>query len=249
MRTAASEAVDFATALLDLVDKKGEARESRKPLADGALVDLGEELRLVLFGLGALVASADGVSRREERALDDVAEYLGVPVPVRNTIREIVEKAASTAEGLTALLGAYGQSRERAAPRLDTESLREQARVRLFELPTFDATEVSELLGSRSRNQRQYAATLRRRGELLALRRSNRYLYPRFQFDRAGRRVHPEVAEVGKLLGAATDPWGVASFWVSPHPRLAGRAPMDLVGTREAGALPELARGMVEAVG
>jgi hypothetical protein len=131
------------------------------------------------------------------------------------------------------------------------KALRIEGEVRraIFEEEALDAAAVSKLLRSRSVNPRQYATALRARGSIIGLPERNRYLYPAFQFDRRRHRVHPEVAEVNGILGAARDPWGVASWWLIPHGYLAGRKPGDLVGTSEAHVLPELARAVVEPVG
>lgn len=43
------------------------------------------------------------------------------------------------------------------------------------------------------------------------------------------------------LLGALVGPWGVASWWVSPNPRLAGAAPQELGGTSSEADLITLA--------
>lgn len=51
---------------------------------------------------------------------------------------------------------------------------------------------------------------------------------PRFQFAGSGR-PHDVVLRVNELLDAAHDPWGAASWWVSPHARLDG-APVRLIG-------------------
>jgi hypothetical protein len=50
---------------------------------------------------------------------------------------------------------------------------------------------------------------------------------PAFQFEADGR-VSNAVAEVNRVLGADSDPWGVASWWLSPHASL-GAIPADAV--------------------
>ncbi|HET7327020.1 MAG TPA: hypothetical protein VFJ14_06995, partial [Nocardioidaceae bacterium] len=92
-------------------------------------------------------------------------------------------------------------------------------------------------------NGREAASRLRLSSRLVGIKQGNRYLYPAFQFDLAQRQVPPAVAEVNKLLDAAGDPWGVASWWISDSPRLGGRAPRDLIGTDEETDLPVLAHG------
>ncbi|HEU5030427.1 MAG TPA: hypothetical protein VFV01_36330, partial [Spirillospora sp.] len=51
---------------------------------------------------------------------------------------------------------------------------------------------------------------------------------PAFQFDAAGRPV-PVVLEINRLLGADTDPWGAADWWLGANAWLAG-VPAALLG-------------------
>jgi hypothetical protein len=131
------------------------------------------------------------------------------------------------------------------------DARRAQAQEAIFRLPMLDAAEVSELLGSRSTNPRQYAARLRREGTLIGLPRGNRYAYPRFQIDERTRHPYPAVKTVGNLLDSANDPWGVVSWWASPNSRLPEpQAPMDLLGTEgDVDRLTALAQGLVADVG
>lgn len=127
--------------------------------------------------------------------------------------------------------------------------IEDEVRQAIFEEKMLDATTVSKLLRSRSMNPRQYANALRTRGEIVGLPERNQYMYPEFQFDGRRHRVYPEVIQVNKLLDAARDPWGVASWWITPHGFLRGRAPRNLIGTSEASTLPNLARALVEPAG
>ena len=77
-------------------------------------------------------------------------------------------------------------------------------------------------------------ATLRRRGVdpdmpglIRLLRPDGRMSLPAFQFTRAG---EPKqlVLRINELLGADTDPWGVADWWLCPNVWLAG-TPADLL--------------------
>ena len=87
------------------------------------------------------------------------------------------------------------------------------------------AAAVSELLGSRSVNARQFANRLRASGELVAVPSRNRYLYPAFQIDAERHAVRDSVAQVNVMLGATDDPWGVASWWLLPSATLGGASP------------------------
>lgn len=110
--------------------------------------------------------------------------------------------------------------------------IRAAARAVLLSVEMLDAPAVGHLLGVGVRNTGEEASRLRRKGELLGLPNTRRtYVFPAFQFDAAGRCLNPVVAQVNAELDALGDPWGVGSWWVSPHTRLGGVAPRTLVGT------------------
>lgn len=104
-----------------------------------------------------------------------------------------------------------------------------QVRARVLESPLLSASAVSELLGSRSANPRQYANRLRAKGDLLAVPHQNQYLYPAFQVDPAKSRIMPGVPEINRVLDASADPWGVAAWWLEPNGRTGGSAPATLI--------------------
>lgn len=106
-------------------------------------------------------------------------------------------------------------------------AIRTEARRIVLDQPMITAEAVARGLGSHSVNPRQYANTKRRRGELLGLPIRNRFLFPAFQFDFERSRIVPVVSEVNRLLGAAEDPWGVASWWFSPNGWLHSDRPAD----------------------
>jgi len=125
-------------------------------------------------------------------------------------------------------------------------TVRGLARARIFNEELLATSAVSVLLGSKSKNPRQYANKLRLRSEIVGVPHQNQYLFPLFQFDAASQAVWPAAREVNVLLDAAHDPWGVASWWVTPHGALGGRAPKDLLGNEaEQAVLVELARDIV----
>jgi hypothetical protein len=78
-----------------------------------------------------------------------------------------------------------------------------------------DSTTVSRVLG-RSATSRNTASRLAASGTVIALPASGHKLYPAFQFDSGRQQVRPIVAEINRALGAEDDPWGVASWWLSP---------------------------------
>jgi hypothetical protein len=220
-----------------------------------SLADLSDELRVLIYGLGVAVAAVDGVTRGETRALREVADVLNVPAGTTRRLQKTLLRAPSTGARIVALVDAYRRASERSSSRPQTpdpaDPVRGMAEERALGLPVLDAEQASQFLGSRSQNQRQYAAALRRRGELLGLPRGNRFVYPKFQFDPKRQQVHPVIGVVGQILQAGSDPWAAVSWWTSPHPRLSGgRAPMELLGQPDADTdLPSLARAMVETVG
>jgi hypothetical protein len=224
-------------------------------VAVASLADLSDDLRVLIYGLGVAVAAVDGVTRGETRALREVADVLNVPADTTRIIQKTLLQAPSTGARIVALIDAYRQASGRSPSRAEApdpiEQVRDRAEERAFGLPVLDAEQVSQFLGSRSQNQRQYAAALRRRGELLGLPRGNRFVYPKFQFDPKTQQVHRVIGVVGEILHAGSDPWGAVSWWTSPNPRLPGRrAPMDLLGGADADTdLPSLARAVVDTVG
>lgn len=81
------------------------------------------------------------------------------------------------------------------------------------------STEVAQLLGSASGQTavRSLANDMRARGELLHLRRLNRYLYPGFQFQTSLGRVKPGVKELLQLAEANSwEPEDVVLWLCSP---------------------------------
>jgi hypothetical protein len=104
-----------------------------------------------------------------------------------------------------------------------------------------DASAVAEVLGYKGANVRDLASDLRRRGQIVGVRDANRYLYLAFQFDPKRAVVRPIVSAINQHLDSREDPWAVASWWVSPNPRLSGRAPWQMLGTNDESDLLELA--------
>lgn len=95
------------------------------------------------------------------------------------------------------------------------------------------------------------ATGVRRRGVdpdmpgLIRLHRPDgRVSLPTFQFTRAGE-PKPLVLRINELLGADTDPWGVADWWLCPNIWLAG-TPADLLGTLDDHVLVAAAVAAVE---
>ena len=114
------------------------------------------------------------------------------------------------------------------------------------------AKEVARFLGSRSStNLRQLALEHRKRGDLLGVKVSGKFLYPAFQFDEARQEVYPVVKEINKILSSESDPWAVFDWWVSPNARLVGdMAPKELLSNPEKhSTLRSLAEAVIEDAG
>lgn len=132
-------------------------------------------------------------------------------------------------------------------------SMVERARIRgeairtIWQEPMLTPAAAAMALGARKTN-REKVRRQRDRSWLLGLPSDGGYLYPAFQFDPERRGVFAEVRRVNELLEAATDPWGVASWWISVHDGLDAR-PADLVGTGRADDLVEVAEALLEPIG
>ena len=94
----------------------------------------------------------------------------------------------------------------------------------VLDVAMLTATGVVQALHARARNPRELASRLRQGGTLLGLLApgARSCVYPAFQVDPVAGRVRPTVAAVNTALGALEDPWGVGSWWVSPHARRPG---------------------------
>ena len=110
--------------------------------------------------------------------------------------------------------------------------------------PSFTEGQIARLLGLGEDPATRILGWLRVRGLLLALRRPEGVVYPQFQFDLAHRCVHRVVGLVNIWLGAGTDPFTVAAWWV--RPRVEDKRPCDLVGTLDEDLVLELAAADVD---
>lgn len=123
----------------------------------------------------------------------------------------------------------------------------DEAIARIWREKVLEPAQVALALGAKVSN-REKASSLRKRSWLLGVPRDRGYLYPAFQIDVARRRLYPEVRHVNETLGAAADPWGVASWWLSTNDRLGAR-PADLVGSRRAEELVQAAKAVTAPIG
>ena len=113
--------------------------------------------------------------------------------------------------------------------------------------PMLEPRDAALALGA-NRTNREKVRRYRERSWLLGLPSGRGYLFPAFQFDAERRDVFLEVRAVNERLEAASDPWGVASWWISRHARLGAR-PVDLVGTDRADDLATVAEAVIEPIG
>jgi len=189
------------------------------------------------------LAETTDEAERERLFADFVAEYARTLPSAGRHWSSIVSliRSVQLAESLTEQLA--GEPRtlidEVELPRFDDaavlaeSALRAGVRSRVYETELLTAAAVSRLLGSTSKNPRQLANRRRASGQLLGVPHRNQYLYPSFQVDAEHMRLRDAAVDVNVLLGAANDPWGVASWWLAPNGRIGGVAPADLLGNEE----------------
>ena len=135
---------------------------------------------------------------------------------------------------------------DRAAALLQSMRIEQDARDAVLREGVADADQVGQWLGGSGTAIRDKASKARRAGKLLGLDVNGRTKYPIFQIDPAQARIRPGVAEANTQLNAKADPWGVASWWLSPSGWLPdGQRPADvaIAGDRE------LLQRLVDAVG
>ena len=130
---------------------------------------------------------------------------------------------------------------------LNQATLRGEAIQSIWREPMLEPRDAAVALGAK-RSNREKVRRYRARSRLLGLPSGHRFVYPAFQFDTERRDAFPEVRAVNQRLAAASDPWGVASWWFSRHARLGAR-PVDLVGADRAAHLGAVTEAALEPVG
>lgn len=78
----------------------------------------------------------------------------------------------------------------------------------------------------------QDVVTLRRWGDILAVRDHGRWLYPTFQFGSNGM-PHDLIGVASESFGESSDKWTDISWWAVARRSLGGVALMDVIGTRK----------------
>lgn len=223
-RLAASMSSDELLATWEALAERARERWTEGTIEGGKLIDLAA-------GLAACHPGLQGRAR-------EVRSWLAVEAGWRDLVEKIAGEPRRVLDFNQAADSALKQAR-----------IVGEAISAIWNEPLLPSSEVARLLGANASNREKVNA-LRRRSRLLGLPRDGgrRYLYPAFQVDVARQRLFPEVGEVNELLGAAEDPWGTASWWLSENDRLGGR-PMDLVGTEQAPAVAQAARSLLQPLG
>ncbi|RDI17265.1 hypothetical protein DEU38_123101 [Rhodococcus sp. AG1013] len=114
-------------------------------------------------------------------------------------------------------------------------------RLILDSLVVVDSTEVARILAPTAAASTLSVAQKRRlAGELIGLPVGARpnYLYPLFQFDTGPHKIHDVVRHANRRLFVNEDPYGAASWWLTPTDMLDGNSPLEDL---EAGQLTEIA--------
>ncbi|WP_182346257.1 hypothetical protein [Tomitella gaofuii] len=121
------------------------------------------------------------------------------------------------------------------------EEVREEGRESIFRaFDVLDSKAVSCILAPTSAPARSVAQKRRKAGELIGLPVGKRpdFRYPDFQFDRARHQVRSLVVHANRSLDVANDPYGAASWWLTPTAVLDDRSPLEDL---EAGNLTRVA--------
>lgn len=149
-------------------------------------------------------------------------------------VRSGVEMLLTLAEGVGSQRDIALARSASAAAVLERARIESAAEARVLEHPMLDSAGVARTLG-RGGAGRSAAQRLRGEGGIVGLKVAGRYLHPAFQFDPGRAQVRPHVARINRLLDASGDPWGVASWWLTPNGRLAaGTSPANLAITDDA---------------
>lgn len=99
----------------------------------------------------------------------------------------------------------------------------------LDSLEMVDSKEVARILAPTSEANRSVAQKRRAAGDLIGLPIGTRpnYLYPAFQFDTQRHKIHDVVRHANRRLYVDRDPYGAASWWLTPVDFLDGNCPLE----------------------
>ncbi len=200
--------------------------------------------------LSARARRGEGDTLTKDEATQIIFELLPVALPNPNSmsiaLRDMID-ASRVADAISQELA--GEPERAHLEILEDAMMEGKLRRRIFQEQMLSTEDASRALGSDSSNLRQLANQQRKKSELLGIPHKNTYLYPAFQFDLIRSQINETAAKVNKLLDAVGDPWGVASWWITPSGSLVGSAPKDLLGTDREEQVLGLARAELEATG
>lgn len=110
----------------------------------------------------------------------------------------------------------------------------------LDSLEVLDSKSVARILAPTSAATRSVAQKRRKAGELIGLPIGTRpnYRYPAFQFDLERHKIRDVVSHANLRLLVEQDPYGAASWWLTPTELLDGNSPLEDL---EAGELTVIA--------
>ena len=190
--------------------------------------------------------------QRVQQALDDLPEEQLLAVfsaalehrPALAKVRDDVMATMYTGLGAA---GTLDWSHATAAHIAGQVQIEVAARHAVLDTPMLTAEHVADLVRSANNNRREAGSAMRRQGRAVGVEVGGRTVFPAFQFDHARARLRPVVAEINRRLGAASDPWGVASWWLAPSVwRDDDVSPADLVAKGDEEAVRALAAAETE---
>jgi len=225
---------------------------SREFGADGVEDALLTLLVRQRHGISELLRHLEEDGPLEDRAWLDVAALLATRRDALETGEGLVRDWLALFVLRERLLGSVEVAQDGVVDRVarfmstQTELQREVIET-VWKQPMLRPADVAAALGW----QNAYRPKIRRyrqRSWLVGFLRAGSYHYLSFQFDTKRHEVFPEVRTINESLEAASDPWGVASWWISVNDRLDAR-PADLVGTDRTDDLLEAAVAELEPIG
>lgn len=111
---------------------------------------------------------------------------------------------------------------------LDQARIELGARAEIITAPMYTDRQVATALAITANDTT--VSRLRMQSKIVGVPIRERHWYPQFQFEIERARIRPEVAAVNQLLVSVQDPWGVASWWLSPSSRIGEKiSPSELV--------------------
>jgi hypothetical protein len=165
----------------------------------------------------------------------DITVTVTVRGPDYRAVTEAVKETVKSLASLRTPKEGVHESSERIDRRPKASDKEVEFRKKMIKrLECLKSSDVGRILYPTSKEARSSVAKRRESGELIGLKTSRDYNYPKFQFDTSMNRIHDVVAYANSVMGADTDPWGVADWWGTPSAVLGEQTPLEAFG---AGAL------------